>query len=47
MEGELDKSLKFRLLRDNECLLEDLRLTSLKKFKSDVDKVEHGQECGG
>ena len=45
-DGELDRNLKFRVLRNNFCIVEDLKVNTLKKFKQDVDKVEQGLECG-
>ena len=45
-DGELDSTLKFRIMRNNECILEDLTIHSLKKFKKDAKKVEKGLECG-
>ena len=45
-EGELDKNMKYRVLRNNFCIVEDLTIHSLKKFKQDVDVVEQGLECG-
>ena len=45
-DGEIDSHLKYRLMRDGECLIEDLTIHQLKKFKMDVTKVEKGMECG-
>ena len=45
-DGEMDNSLKYRIIRNDECLVEDLKVHSLKKFKKDVTKVEKGMECG-
>lgn len=46
IDGELDKSLKFRLVRDDTCIIENLTIHTMKKFKTDVNKVEKGTECG-
>ena len=32
-DGELDRNLKYRVLRNNFCIVEDLTIHSLKKFK--------------
>lgn len=45
-DGELDKNMKYRVLRDNFCIVEDLTIHSLKKYKEDVDTVDQGNECG-
>lgn len=45
-DGEIDAHLKYRLMREDECLVEDLEVLQLKKFKKDVTKVEKGMECG-
>ena len=45
-DGELDASLKFRIIREGECIIEGLTIHSLKKFKKDAKKVEKGHECG-
>lgn len=44
--GELDASLKYRIMRNEECIIEGLTIHSLKKFKKDAKKVEKGHECG-
>ena len=33
-------------MRNNFCIVEDLTVHSLKKFKQDVDTVDAGTECG-
>jgi len=45
-DGEVAKDLKYRIMRNNDCIVEDLKVHSLKKFKKDVSKVEKGMECG-
>ena len=39
-------SCQFRILRKGKIISPDLRATSLKHFKDDVDKVGRGDECG-
>lgn len=46
MDGELEKSHKFRILRNGVCIADGLTIHTMKKFKNDVDKVELGNECG-
>ena len=45
-EGEVDSFNKYRILRNDQCIIEDLTVQSLKLFKQDVKKVEVGSECG-
>jgi len=45
-EGFLEKEKQFRLIRDGDIIADKLKLDSLKKFKTDTDKVESGAECG-
>jgi len=33
-------------MRNDDCIVEDLKVHSLKKFKKDVSKVDRGEECG-
>jgi translation initiation factor IF-2 len=44
--GEFDKKLKFRILREDELIAENLTVASLKKYTTDVNKVEKGSDCG-
>ena len=46
MDGELNCSSKFRILRNGLCIADGLTIHTMKKFKNDVDKVELGNECG-
>jgi translation initiation factor IF-2 len=45
-DGVLQRNNKFRLLRDNVMVVENLTLDSLKRFKEDVREVRGGLECG-
>ena len=45
-DGEIDSFNKYRILRNDQCIIEDLQIHSLKQFKKDVKKVETGVECG-
>ena len=46
MDGELNNSSKFRILRSGLCISDELTIHTMKKFKNSVDKVEIGNECG-
>jgi translation initiation factor IF-2 len=45
-DGILQRSNKYRLLRDGTVITENLTLESLKRFKEDVKEVRGGLECG-
>jgi len=45
-EGVVKKGAKVRILRDNVVIQEMGVLTTLKRFKDEVDQVVSGQECG-
>ncbi|HRE45439.1 MAG TPA: translation initiation factor IF-2, partial [Terricaulis sp.] len=45
-EGVVRKGAKVRILRDNVVIQEMGTLTTLKRFKEEVDQVLMGQECG-
>ncbi len=45
-DGILQRSNKYRLLRDGTVVVENLTLESLKRFKEDVKEVRGGLECG-
>ncbi|MGD9816758.1 MAG: translation initiation factor IF-2 [Hyphomonadaceae bacterium] len=45
-EGVVRKGAKVRILRDNVVIQEMGVLTTLKRFKDEVDQVVSGQECG-
>ncbi|MCL2641648.1 MAG: translation initiation factor IF-2, partial [Phycisphaerales bacterium] len=45
-DGVLQRSNKFRLIRDGAIITDNLTLESLKRFKEDVREVRGGLECG-
>jgi len=45
-DGILQRSNKFRLIRDGSVITDNLTLESLKRFKEDVKEVRGGLECG-
>jgi len=45
-EGVVRKGAKVRILRDDIVIQEMGTLTTLKRFKEEVDQVQTGQECG-
>ena len=45
-EGVVRKGAKVRILRDNVVIQEMGTLTTLKRFKDEVNEVIVGQECG-
>ncbi|HVY87000.1 MAG TPA: translation initiation factor IF-2 [Caulobacterales bacterium] len=45
-EGVVRKGAKVRILRDNVVIQEMGTLTTLKRFKDEVNEVQSGQECG-
>jgi len=44
--GEVNKSAKLRLIRDNVVIKDGCTIESLKHFKDDVRQVTSGMECG-
>jgi translation initiation factor IF-2 len=46
LDGVLQRSNKFRLIRDSAVVSENLTLDSLKRVKEDVKEVRGGLECG-
>jgi len=46
VDGVVRKGAKVRILRDNVVIQEMGVLTTLKRFKDEVDQVVSGQECG-
>jgi translation initiation factor IF-2 len=45
-DGHVLMDHKYRIIRNDICIIEDLKPHSLKRFKKDVGKVEKGMECG-
>ncbi len=45
-DGLLQRNNKYRLIRDNVVIVDNLALDSLKRFKEDVREVRGGLECG-
>ena len=45
-DGKVERGARLRLLRDNVVILQDGKLSTLKRFKDDVREVTAGQECG-
>jgi translation initiation factor IF-2 len=45
-EGKVERGAKLRLIRDNVIILQEGKLSTLKRFKDDVREVVAGQECG-
>lgn len=46
LSGELHASYKYRLVRGEDVIADDLKLSALKHVKKNVSKLEKGQECG-
>ena len=45
-DGKVERGARLRLLRDNVVILQEGKLSTLKRFKDDVREVVAGQECG-
>ena len=45
-DGKVERGARLRLLRDNVVILQEGKLSTLKRFKDDVREVTAGQECG-
>ena len=45
-EGVVRKGAKVRIIREDVVVLELGTLTTLKRFKDEVNEVQSGQECG-
>jgi translation initiation factor IF-2 len=45
-DGKVERGARLRLLRDNVVILQEGKLSTLKRFKDDVREVVSGQECG-
>ena len=45
-EGQVERSAKIRIIRQNVIIREDSSLESLKRFKDDAREVRQGFECG-
>ena len=46
LEGQYNTSHLFRVRRNDTIIIDKLKVTSLKKYKTDVNVVEEGLECG-
>ena len=46
LDGMVKRNAKYHLLRGKERVLEEMTLSSLKRFKDDVREVASGYECG-
>jgi translation initiation factor IF-2 len=45
-DGKVERGARLRLVRDNVVILQEGKLSTLKRFKDDVREVVAGQECG-
>jgi translation initiation factor IF-2 len=45
-DGKVERGARLRLIRDNVVILQEGKLSTLKRFKDDVREVLAGQECG-
>jgi translation initiation factor IF-2 len=45
-EGHVERGARVRLIRDNVVILQEGKLSTLKRFKDEVREVPAGQECG-
>lgn len=45
-QGEIERKYKYRIVRGDKVLQDNLKIYSMKKLQTDVTKVEKGQECG-
>ncbi len=45
-EGIIKRSDKARLIREDEIILDNCDISSLKRFQEDVKEVKEGLECG-
>jgi translation initiation factor IF-2 len=45
-DGKVERGAKVRLIRDNVVILQEGKLSTLKRFKDEVKEVPAGQECG-
>ena len=45
-QGELERKFKYRVVRGEKVLQDNLKIHSMKKLQQDVTKVEKGLECG-
>ncbi len=46
VEGQISRNLRARLIRDDEVIVNNASILSLKRFKDDVREVKEGLECG-
>ena len=44
--GDLERKFKYRVVRGEKIIQDDLKLMSMKKLQVDVTRVEKGHECG-
>jgi translation initiation factor IF-2 len=44
--GEVERKYKYRVVRGENIIQDNLKIHSMKKLQVDVTKVEKGQECG-
>ena len=45
-DGMLQANALYRVLREGQVVVEDLKIESMKHFKEKVSKVNKGEECG-
>ena len=45
-DGKMERGAKLRLIRDDVVILQEGRLSTVKRFKDEVKEVTSGQECG-
>ncbi len=45
-DGKVERGARLRLIRDNVVILQEGKLSTLKRFKDEVREVPVGQECG-
>lgn len=45
-QGRIHKNHRYRVLRSNKPIADELKLENLKKFKREVSEILQGEECG-